>query len=252
MICEQVKNIIGFDVQYIEEQSNIMWIDTPFTFADGDGLSIYAEKISNSIRFFDAGETLLHFIGRGVDVKSRRNIGFLTKIASSYGVDFTANGDLQILSPADDFSNSFASFIGALLEIITWEKGQEGVNTDMDLFIQEVALYFKSAYPNEQQSPSPEFTGISGHKYSFDFIHGNKAVLAVSPHPNSVSSALKKIIDVIQTNQLGKLHATVVLDDRKDRNAANNEAKLLSVASDVIIFSSLATKAKRNSSDTAH
>ena len=171
MICEQVKNIIGFDVHLLEHNSNIMWIDTPFTFSDGDGFSIYAEKISNTIRFFDAGETLLHFMGRGVDIKKSRGVSFINKIAANHGVNLSERGDLEILSTSNDFKSSFAQFVSALLELVTWEKEQELVNTDMDLFVQEVAMCFRSAYPNEAQLPSPEFKGISGHKYHFDFSH---------------------------------------------------------------------------------
>jgi hypothetical protein len=248
MICEELQNLIGFDVHYMDDQKNIMWIDTPFRFADGDGISFFAEQISNTVRYFDAGETLLHFMGRGLDLNKSRGASFITRIASAHGVNLSSSGDLEILSNSQDHNSAFASYVSALLEIVNWEREQENIDTDMDLLVQEVAMYFRSAYPNELQQPSPDFRGISGHKYQFDFIHGDKAVLAVNIHPNSVSAALKKIIDINQTSELGALKPMIVLDDRKDKQAANNETKVLTVAADVISFTSLAEKAKINTS----
>lgn len=244
MICEELKSLIGFDIQYMDDQKKMMWIDTPFRFADGDGISFFAEQISNTVRYFDAGETLLHFMGRGIDLNKSRGASFISRIACAHGVNLSSSGDLEILSNAQDYNSAFASFVTALLEIVNWEREQENIDTDMDLLVQEVAMYFRSAYPKETQQPSPDFRGISGHKYQFDFIHGDKAVLAVNTHPNSVSAALKKIIDINQTSELGTLKPMIVLDDRKDKQAANNETKVLTVAADVISFTSLAEKAK--------
>ncbi len=107
-------------------------------------------------------------------------------------------------------------------------------------------MYFMTVYPNEIQIPSPELTGISGHKYHFDFLHGNKAVLAVNPHPNAISSALKKIIDLNQTDSLVNLKPFIVIDDRRNPDAADNETKVLSVVAQVMKFTMLESKAKIN------
>ena len=135
-----------------------------------------------------------------------------------------------------------------MLNIVRWETDQQGISTSIDLFVDEVSMCFKAAYPNQVQIPSPEYVGISGHTYRFDFIHGDAAVLAVTPHHASISSAIKKLVDLNQVSGNNGLKTLIVIEDRLEPKAANNETKVLTAISNVMPMTKLEQLAKVSAS----
>ncbi|MHB1236379.1 MAG: DUF1828 domain-containing protein [Gallionella sp.] len=218
-------------------------MDTAFKFQDGDYVPVYVQQIANQVRFFDAGETVMHFIGRGVSINDAKGAKFMKKIAEQNGSTFNENGEIESWANQDNASEVFAKYMGVMLGLVRWEHDQIGVATDTSLLIEEVSMCFRAAYPDKKQTPSPEYIGISGHKYKFDFIHGDDAVLAISTHHASVASALKKLIDLNQLAENITLSPLVVIDDRYDKEEADNQTKVLAAAARVLPLTSLESKA---------
>lgn len=219
-------------------------IDTPFRFQDGDFLPVYVEHIGNHVRFFDGGETLLHFDGRGIKFTKSSSAKFLKNIATENGASVNSEWEIESWATGEFAAQAFEKYLSTMIHIVHWEHKQIGVSTDLSLFLDEVSMCFKSAFPNEVQTKSEEYVGISGHKYRFDFIHGNRAVLAVNTHHASVAGALKKLIDLKQISENLSLSTLVVIDDRYDKQAADNESKVLTAVSSVLPMSVLESKAK--------
>lgn len=243
MICDQLSTLLGIKCHPLTDDGTVALVDTAFKFQDGDYVPVYVQQIANQVRFFDAGETVIHFIGRGVSINDAKGAKFMKKIAEQNGSTFNENGEIESWANQDNASEAFAKYMGVMLGLVRWEHDQIGVATDTSLLIEEVSMCFRAAYPDKKQTPSPEYIGISGHKYKFDFIHGDDAVLAISTHHASVASALKKLIDLNQLAENNTLSPLVVIDDRYDKKEADNQTKVLAAAARVLPMSSLESKA---------
>jgi Domain of unknown function DUF1828 len=242
MICEQLSTLLGIKCHPLTDDGTVALVDTAFKFQDGDFVPVYVQQIANQVRFFDAGETVMHFIGRGVSINDAKGAKFVKKIAEQNGSTFNENGEIESWANQDNASEAFAKYMGVMLGLVRWEHDQIGVATDTSLLIEEVSMYFRAAYPDKIQTPSPEYIGISGHRYKFDFIHGDDAVLAISTHHASVASALKKLIDLNQLAENNTLSPLVVIDDRYDKEEADNQTKVLAAAARVLPMTSLESK----------
>lgn len=243
MICEQFSTLLGFQCHPLSDDGSVALIDTSFTFQDGDFVPVYVQHIAGQVRFFDAGETILHFLGRGVNVKSAGKAKFLKTLSDRHGAKLNSEGEIEAYASYANASGAFANYMSTMLAIVRWENDQQGIASDIDLLVEEVSMYFRAAYPDQSQTVSPEYLGISGHVYKFDFIHGDKAVMAITPHHASVSSAIKKIVDLNQKTENDSLNTLIVIDDRHDPIAASNETKILTAISNVLPMTELEKKA---------
>lgn len=243
MICHQLTTLLGYQCHPLTDDGSLALIDTSFTFQDGDFVPVYVQQVAGQVRFFDAGETILHLMGRGVNLASAGKIKFLKTIAEKNGTAINSSGEIEVFEQEANASNAFAKYLSTLLSIVNWENEQQGISADIDTFVEEVSFYFKAAYPSQIQSPSPEYVGISGHVYKFDFIHGDSAILAVTPHHASISSAIKKLVDLNQVSVNNGLNTLIVIEDRHDLKAASNETKVLTAISKVLQMSVLEKKA---------
>ena len=230
----------GFDCHIID--GSVSMIETPFSFLNGEPLPIYTQEFHNKIRIFDGGETILYFLKAGMDFNLSKKLAFIKNAIELYGVSLSTSGEIEIYVDNTNAKEAFSKFIYAMFAITSWELENEGKNIDGSILVSEVAMYFKAAYPTEAQTPSEEFIGISGHKYKFDFIHGDKAVLAITPHHSSVAAAIKKIVDLSLKDD-NKIKPFVVIDDRTNKIGAENEMKIISALSPVIAFSKLENRA---------
>jgi hypothetical protein len=248
MICHQLTTLLGYQCHPLTEDGSVALIDTSFTFQDGDFVPVYVQHIAGQVRFFDAGETILHLMGRGVNLSAPAKIKFLKTIAEKNGTAINASGEIEVYESEGNASNAFAKYLSTILNVVKWETDQQGISTDADTFVEEVKMYLQAAFPSQKQLPSPEYVGISGHVYEFDFIQGDSAVLAVTPHHASISSAIKKLVDLNQVAAYSNLNTLIVIEDRQDSNAANNETKVLTAISKVLPMSVLEKQATVSSS----
>lgn len=244
MIHQQLTSLLELQYHPLNEEGTIALIDTSFKFQDGDFIPVYVEYFGNQVRFFDAGETVLHFSDRGMTFSNGRNGKFLKNIADDHGAAVNSNWEIEAWATKENAGQAFEKYLSTMISIVRWEYKQIGVDTDMSLLLDEVSMCLKSAYPDEKQTPSEEYIGVSGHKYKFDFIHGNKAILAITAHHASVSSALKQIVDLNQVSSNARLSTLIVIDDRYDKKSADNQTKILTAVTEVMPMSVLESKAR--------
>ncbi len=232
MICSSLPSITGLECHPINDDGSVAMIETAFCFEDGDSFPVYVQKIGGQVRFFDDGGVLLHFMGRGLQFENHRRTRFIKAAGEPFGVSLNEIGEFEIWAPADKAPTAFSNYISALVSITSWEKQQVGTQIDIAHFIDEVGLYLRAWKPKANLRPEPQYTGISGNTYTLDFDLDGKAVVAITTHPNSVSSALRKLLDIRSSPANSKLQTLVVLDDRFDQEAAKRESLVLeSVAS---------------------
>lgn len=244
MVCDSITNLIGVTCYPLSEDGSVAMLDTPFTFTDGDSAPVFVEKFGGQVRFFDDGEVLLHFAGRGMRLENHRHDKFIRTAAESHGVTLNEAGELEIWASERDASTAFAKFVSTLVALTGWEREQQGVASDLTLLIDEVELCLRAIEPHVPLVPKPEYVGISGQVYNLDFDFGDKAVIAITPHKATVSSAIRKLLDIRSRPGNQSFEAIVVLDDRRDPDAARSEGQVLNAVGNVWPMTRLEQRAK--------
>lgn len=244
MLCHQLQAIIGFEFIPLDEQGKIAQILSPFSFDDGDPLPIYIESYENKIRFFDDGGILMHFLSRGINFDSAHKTRFIKNAADNYGLRFTDDGDVEIWSNLDEAPSAFNRYLQALLKITNWEHEHRGAATDVSLLIEEVEFCLRAWKPSAILAKHPEYTGISNQKYTLDFKLDEIGILTVSTHPQAVSTAIKKLLD-IKAGSPKNIDILVIIDDRFDKETASRESLIIQSVANVLTFTRLEKNAHR-------
>lgn len=250
MICQQLTTLLGFDCSPLTESGSVVLISTPFRFDDGDAIPVFAEHVNGQIRFFDDGQTLMHFIGRGVRIENKTHATFLTNTALKNGAFFTDDGDIEAWAPINRAAEAFGKYMSSMIALTAWEREQHGINTDVSLFVEEVGLVLRAWKPRAAITLAPPFEGVSGRVHKLDFLVDGQAVVATGTHPNAVSAVLHKLVDVRGRLANSDTNFLVIIDDRHDLFAANREALIVQSVATVMPFTALA--AKVHSSLTSH
>ena len=237
MICSLLTQTIGFECEPLSDDGSISMIRTPFTFQDGEPLPVFVESNGKQLRFFDDGVTLLHFRGRGVRLQDNRNLRAIKNIAEPQGLELNTDGELEVWTDVVSAPAAFAKFMSTLLAVTSWERGLVGVSTDITLFLDEVEMCLRNWRPTAHISETPVFSGITGTKYKLDFLVDEDAVVAVAAHPNSVSAAAKKLLDIRASNENENLKIIIVLDDRMDAETAHRDGLILDSLGNVMMMS---------------
>jgi hypothetical protein len=225
MSCEQFKEITGMQCNQLGSAVEIL---TPFTFADGNGIEIFAEIYGSQIHFFDDGFTLLHLHSAGIPIGgSKQKWRPLTSIANAYGVTLSEDGVFEIMCDSKNPGKGFAKIVSTLLGVAAWEREQAGVAMSSAWLVDEVALYLKAWKPNSKLIEQPSIKGFSGRILTFDFEQDGQYIDAVSPHFASIGSELRKIVDLNSSAGEVRKEMLVIVDDRQKPEAAKQEIKLL-------------------------
>jgi hypothetical protein len=239
MICSKISEMIGFECHPLSDDGSVAMIDTPFAFSDGDEIPVFVEKVAGQVRFFDDGNVILHFRGRGVSLDDNRQTRFLKNLAEPNGVRLNDMGELEIWTRAEDAPSAFAKYMSTMLAVCAWEVGQDGATTDTSLFLDEVTMCLRAWKPAAMIRDGKEFAGVSGHVYKMDLEFDGRAVLAIGTHPAAVSAAAKKLLDIGAATSNANIDILVVIDDRQDAELAKREGLVLESVANVLMMTRL-------------
>lgn len=246
MICTNLSETIGFTCHPLSDDGGIAAISTPFSFSDGEPFPIYVEREGRHVRFFDDGGVLQHLRGRGIRLTDQRNLKPIRAIMDPEGVEINSLGEVEIWSSYQDAPTGFAKYLAALMAVASWERAQEGVASDMSLLLDEVELCLRSWKPEANLSAGEEFRGVSGARYKLDFDLNGQGVVAISPHPNTVSSTAKKLLDIRASVDNQGLEILIVIDDRRAAEVAKKEGLILDSLGNVMMMTRLEERARIN------
>jgi hypothetical protein len=244
MICSSISELIGFECYPLTDDGSVAMIDTPFAFPDGDEIPVFVEKMAGQVRFFDDGGTIMHLLGRGVSLDDYRKTRSIKNLAELNGVSLTELGELEIWARQEDAPTAFAKYMTTMLALSSWEADQSGVSTDVSLFLDEVAMCLKAWKAAIPLRDGQEFIGVSGHVYKMDYEFDGGAVLAIGTHPATVSSTAKKLLDIRAASQNDDLKILLIIDDRRDADAAKSEGLILDSLSNVMMMTQLQRRAQ--------
>jgi hypothetical protein len=230
MNCEHFHQLIGMRCEPMDTRdgSEVIAVYSPFTFADGGAIEIFASIDGGFVHLSDEGTTLLHLRSVGLPVSDKRRWTPLKSAIKPYGAALTDDGTFELLASAEQSSVAFARFTSALISVANWEREHIGLPIGAEHFKDEVAMHLRSWRPDLELKPRPTpLLGLSGKKHSFDFHFGAEYVDAISANGNSTGAELRKIIDVKSVPEFADLDVRVVVDDRRDRQAAADEIRIL-------------------------
>lgn len=247
MVCDNIASLIGITCYPLTDDGSVAMLDTAFRFADGDAAPVFVEKAGGLVRFFDDGGVLLHFAGRGLRLENHRHDKFIRSAGEPHGVKLNEAGELEIWAAERDASSAFAKFISTLVALTGWEREQQGVGSDLSILIDEVEICLRAINPQASLIPKPEYIGVSGQVYNLDFNFDGRAVIAITPQRATVSSAIRKLIDIRSRPGNQDFDVMVVLDDRRDPEAAKSEGQVLNAVGNVWPMTRLEQKAQLQS-----
>lgn len=249
MICENMQNLLGLKCTSLDDDGNIAMIEGAFTFEDGDALPIFVEKTSQYVRFFDDGMTLMHLMGLGIHFSDKRKLRFIKNAIEPIGASLTDEGIIEVSKPVNEAKMAFATYLEAMYAIVAWEKGQTS-DIDLSYFIEEVEMYLRAWKTGSEVIIQPKYKGITGHEYTVNFSVQGQAYIVATYHPNSISAALKKLVDIRSAEQNQSLQVTTIIDDRDATESQRKDSMVLQTVGNVLDFSQLKSLAK--ASQTAH
>lgn len=237
MICSKITDITGISCYPLDDKGDVAYLAVPFTFEDGSTLPVYIKKLSDShIKFFDDGEIVLHFIGRGLRGEKRSlNTTFLKNIALSHNLNFTEAGVLEGSSDISTASQLFSNYLSALFAIMQWEK--EYLNNDNEILdvIARAEFALSSWRPKETLVKNPVFKGQSGKEYDFTFLQANEGILVINSSSQSINAATRKLLDVSISMQKTDIKTRVIVADTNiDPKIKEQNNSLLSHVCDYI------------------
>jgi Domain of unknown function DUF1828 len=231
MNCTNFSTLTGMRCEPVpmRDGSAAIAVITPFTFFDGDGVEVFASSVGTQVHLFDDGLTMhwLHSIGLRVG-QDRRRWSALRAVAQTYGVHLGQDGCLQVLVAHDHASAGFARMVSAQLAIDAWAREHVGLPHAAQWLIEEASLYLRAWRPQVPLELDPlPVTGASGDHYRFHASKGVELIDAITPHRNTTSQELRKLVDVRRLASNAELQIRVILDDRRDAESAAKEAAIL-------------------------
>lgn len=238
MDCENILASLGFSATSLDDDGNVAVIRAPFVYEDGDFVPIYVETTPTHVRFFDDGETLFHLMGLGIHFSDKRKLKFLKNAIEPSGACVNDEGVIELIAAPEDTKGAFAKYMEAMHAVIAWEKCQTS-DIDLSYFIDEVEMCLKAWKNGADVLVHPKYKGITGHEYTLNFSVDGHAYVVATCHPNSISAALKKLVDIRSAGENQSLVVTTIVDDRNATEAQKRDSIVLQTVGGVLDFSKL-------------
>jgi len=245
MICELLQSLVRFDctpIRSINGEDGVE-IGTPFSFVDGSAIVIYGFNQNEKTLFSDNGETLMHLASSGISIKKT---SFLRDIVSKFGLTLTDDGDIRILVNNDQSQHALATTISAILAVVEWEREQLGLSENVKNLVEEALLYLQAWKPNSTIKRNQKLKGQSRKEHTFDFHIDNEYIDVISASPIATGASMRKIGDILNSENLGSGVLRVIIDDREDPDRANIEKQILGSMCKAMTFTSLIAISSNN------
>jgi len=230
MNCEHFSQLIGMrcEPQPTRDGSACVAVVTPFSFHDGDGLSIFAFAQANTVLLSDEGMTLawLHGVGHRV-LDDRRTWRPLRAAVARYGVTLNDDGAIESLSSIDKAPLAFARMVSGLLAVDAWARDSAG-SPAAALLREEAAMYLRAWRPQAAVVFDPEpVTGISASEHRFALLQGDEYIDAIGASQAAGAAEVRKLADIRASQRNAGLDIRVIVDDRRHPERAATELAII-------------------------
>lgn len=232
--CHVVETISG--EKAIHLQTHHLWYDS-------NPLSFYVIDLGNQIMITDDGETIFNLSVNDV-IRNKKSYSKIRDILNCTHSDIGLSelGEITGIANKDKFNILLADYISAMCGLMHHERETIGIPPQINDLVEEVEMYLKAWKPKAKLIRNPKIKGISDHEYKFDFEIENDLILTISPTPQSVGSAMRKIADVNSGIELKNRKIMVIVDNRGDdlfSEKATKEIKIISALAKALPLTNL-------------
>jgi hypothetical protein len=227
MNCDWLKAASAFNcvpVRGLHNESGIE-IGTPFSYADGTAIVLYAMDEGDRILLSDNGDMLAHLEASGI--QAGRRIGTLRERVTRFGLTLTDKGDVRALVPAEQGPHLLATAISAMLSVAEWEREQFGLNEQTQNLADEAEILLREWKPGASLERRPKIKGQSKREHTFAFLLADEFIDVISPNHTATGATMRKAGDVKNSPYLAGREIRVIIDDRQDPDRANVERQIL-------------------------
>lgn len=200
-------------------------IGTPFSYADGTAIVLYAMDQDGRILLSDNGEMLAHLSSVGLDL--RRRLPLLRDRLAPFGLTLTEQGDVRSLVPPAQGAHMLSTMIEGLLAVAAWEREQLGLDEPTLDLVTEAEILLREWKPGHTLELRPKVKGQSRREHGFDFLLDGEYIDIITPNHTATGAAMRKAGDVKNSPFLNGRDIRVVIDDRADPERAEVERQIL-------------------------
>lgn len=242
MNCQLIANKFAFDCTPLltTKGEQAFELGTPFAFADGAAINVYAIPHGDTLELTDNGDTMLHLTSMGMAAWHKSKLASLQRSIEPHGLTFTEQGEIKAFGKADHAALLIAQFISGILAVAQMERTALGVPDKADNLADEVEMLLRSWKPKLTLVRAPHVKGISGHEYGFDFMLDGELVDVLAPHYNATGGVMRKLGDVLSAP--GEHKALVIVDDRAEPERAETELQIIAMLARAMPLSKLISK----------
>jgi hypothetical protein len=242
MNCQLIANKFAFDCTPLltTKGEEAFELGTPFAFADGAAINVYAIPHGDTLELTDNGDTMLHLTSMGMAAWHKSKLASLQRSIEPHGLTFTEQGEIKAYGKADHAALLIAQFISGILAVAQMERTALGVPDKADNLADEVEMLLRSWKPQLTLVRAPHVKGISGNEYGFDFMLGDELVDVLGPHHNATGGVMRKLGDILSAP--GQHKALVIVDDRAEPERAEIELQIIAMLARAIPLSKLISK----------
>lgn len=242
MNCQLLANKFAFDcIPLLTTRGEQAFeLGTPFAFADGAAINVYAIPHGDTLELTDNGDTMLHLTSMGMAAWHKSKLASLQRSIEPHGLTFTEQGEIKAYGKANHSALLIAQFISGILAVAQMERAALGVPDKADNLADEVEMLLRSWKPQLTLVRAPHVKGISGHEYGFDFMLGDELVDVLGPHHNATGGVMRKLGDVLSAP--GEHKALVIVDDRAEPERAETELQIIAMLARAMPLSKLMSK----------
>lgn len=227
MNCDWLKTATAFDcvpVRGLHGEHGVE-IGTPFSYADGSAIVLYALEEGDRILLSDNGEMLAHLEAVGVPVS--RRVATLRERVARFGLTLGDQGDVRVLVSADQGAYMLATAISGLLSVAEWEREQVGLDEQTQNLAEEAEILLREWKPGATLERRPKIKGQSKREHTFDFLIDGEYIDVIPANHTATGATMRKAGDVKNSPYLASREIRVVIDDRRDPERADVERQIL-------------------------
>ncbi len=200
-------------------------IGTPFSYADGTAIVLYAMEEGDRILLSDNGEMLAHL--ETVGIQTGRRMANLRERVGRFGLTLTAKGDVQALVPADQGPHMLATAISAMLSVADWEHEVLDLDEQTRNLADEAEMLLREWKPGVILQRRPKIKGQSKREHTFAFLLDGEYIDVIPPNHTATGATMRKAGDVKNSPYLSGQEIRVIVDDRRDPERADVERQIL-------------------------
>ena len=227
MNCNWLQTASAFDCVPIRGLHNEAGIEigTPFSYADGTAIVLYAMEEGDRLLLSDNGEMLAHLSAVGININKR--LSTIRDRVAPFGLTLTEKGDVRALVPMEQGAHMLATTISAMLSVAEWEREQLGLDEQTKNLADEAEILLREWKPQAILERRPKIKGQSKREHTFDFLLDGEYIDVIAANHVATGATMRKAGDVKNSPYLDSRNIRVVIDDRFDPERAEVERHIL-------------------------